>query len=70
MTRQQANKKILKLLKAHIEKYPDERFSQILYNLAITMDATDTSTLPWRDDYNMEPSVLLERIEQSRITNK
>jgi hypothetical protein len=54
MTRLEANREIIRLLTEYMEKYPDMRFSQLLYNLDIVY--------PWRDEYNVESECILTRM--------
>ena len=66
MTRLEANKKILALLNAHIEKYPAERFSQALLNLGVVVDWGGDENA-WEDDFYLESEKLLERIKERTI---
>jgi len=56
MTRQEANRKILELLAAEVEAYPDLRFNQILIN-------NETIRIPDLDYYE-EPMVTLKRMKE------
>jgi hypothetical protein len=66
MTRLEANKKILALLNAHIEKYPAERFSQALLNLGVVVDWGGDENA-WEDDFYLESEELLKRIGQKEV---
>ena len=62
MNRQEANRKILNLLSAAVEQYPDWRFHQILQNLHINLrDVTEFKCL---DQFYEESEETLDRIEQ------
>ena len=56
MTRQEANRKILELLAAEVEAYPDLRFNQIQIN-------NETIRIPDLDYYE-EPMVTLKRMKE------
>lgn len=64
MNRQKANRKILSLLSAAVEQYPDWRFHQILRNLGITLrDETKTGReLLYLDQFFEESDDTLERM--------
>ena len=55
MTRQEANRKILELIAAEVEKYPDLRLNQILCNL-------DFPNANNNVDYYEDPQITLNRI--------
>lgn len=54
------NKKILELLSMLVEKYPDLRFNQILWQLEIIQKDKDGNII---DNFYEEPSVTFERIK-------
>lgn len=57
--RQKANKDIVKLINQYIDKYPEQRFIQILWNLGIIQQNKDGEIL---DKYCEEPWITLMRI--------
>jgi hypothetical protein len=70
MTRQEANREILRVLAQEIEKFPDGRFHQILQNLNIIetevefdRDGKPTGQLRIIDQYHEESTKTLERIK-------
>lgn len=62
--RQEYNKKILAILSEYVEKYPDMRFTQALWNLKLIdhEPIIDHKPLIIIDRYYEEPWVTLERI--------
>lgn len=64
MTRQEANRKILELLAAEVEKHPDLRFNQIIVNKNITKTESGSYYQQTHNtvDYYEEPMVTLERV--------
>jgi hypothetical protein len=66
MNRQEANRKILSLLSAAVEQYPDWRFHQILQNLDVNL--RDVTTLKCFDQFYEESDETLDRIKQRVIT--
>lgn len=68
MTRQQANKEILRTLLALVECYPDMRFHQLLVNAdVLKTDARPGGAPEVRNEYHMESEALLERIKHSSL---
>lgn len=59
--RQESNREILKILSDAVEKYPEMRFSQIL--LAYKVVEMEANQMYWEDEFYLESSILLERIE-------
>ena len=60
MTRQEANKEILKILEDYVNKYPDWRFGQILVNSnVVTIIPTSNGTVC--DPFYEESKVTLEK---------
>ena len=60
MTRQEANKEILKILEDYVNKYPDWRFGQILVNSnVVTIIHTSNGTVC--DPFYEESKVTLEK---------
>ena len=66
MNRQEANRKILNLLSAAVEQYPDWRFHQILQNLQINL--RDVTEFKCHDQFYEESEETLDRIKQMVIT--
>ena len=66
MNRLQANRMILSLLWATIEKHPDLRFHQILQNVGVNI--RDVTTLKCQDQFYEESVDTLERVK--RIADK
>lgn len=58
MTRQEANNKILNTLKMYLDKYPNIRFIQALWNLRL-IDRDDSTYIV--DRYFEEPEITLKR---------
>ena len=68
-TRQEANRKIIEILQVNVEKYPDMRFGQMLFNLDINQNHSGTTTI--RDIYADESNNILERVKiQDEIFQK
>ena len=64
MTRQEANRTILRILSEYVEDNPDIRFHQMLHNLNLTKQVvTPEGNFYLEDLYNMEPEKALERIK-------
>lgn len=63
MRRIDANREIVKILAEYIEKYPDIRFSQALYNLSL-VNTYESGNGPnfWYDEYHTESETILKRI--------
>ena len=60
------HKLILDLISSYLEKYPDQRFGQAIFNLGINEFIKNDSSLPTynlRDIYNDEDYVVIKRIE-------
>lgn len=57
MNRQDANIKILEILKTYLEKYPDIRFNQLLHNLNIIE--------PNRDSFYDESDIVFKKVNNS-----
>jgi hypothetical protein len=66
MTRQEQNRKILKMLEGYVETYPDMRFQQILYAFGVTESMFDSKTRESviEDLYHEESDVTLERMRE------
>jgi len=64
MTRQEANRELLKLISNRIEEFPDQRLNQIIVNLKITKDVSGSYYQSSYNhlDYYEEPMVTLDRI--------
>ena len=60
------HKLILDLISSYLEKYPDQRFGQAIFNLGINEFIKNDSSLPTynlKDIYNDEYYVVIKRIE-------
>jgi len=65
MNRQEANRKILKELEKNIEKYPDQRFTQLLFNMNIVEHGKGSPEgYYWRDTYNKESEETLRDLRK------
>ena len=71
MTRQEANRELLKILEQTIESQPDIRFSQALRNAGFVKEVVFESpssrwenVIYWQDEFNLEPQVLLTRVQK------
>ncbi|MEO3405169.1 hypothetical protein AAFN85_14775 [Mucilaginibacter sp. CAU 1740] len=62
------NREIIKLLSEYVEKYPTQRFGQLLFNLNINQfsdkDNPENQKFRLRDIYNDESEVILQRIKE------
>lgn len=71
MTRQEANRKILNILKEYIEKYPHQRFGQLLCNTHIVeQDSQLTSNkveIFTKDPFYEESEETLKRLENIKF---
>ena len=65
-TKQEQNKKILKMLEGYVETYPDMRFQQILYAFGVTesMYDVETNESQVEDLYYEESNVTLQRMRE------
>ena len=65
-TKQEINKKILKMLESYVEIYPDMRFQQILYAFGVTESTYDieTNESVVEDLYYEESNVTLQRMRE------
>lgn len=61
MTRQEANRRILKILAHYVEMAPDIRFCQLLYSQSIVEDEPTNSNV-WIDEYYTESVDTLARM--------
>jgi hypothetical protein len=73
MTRQQANRQLIRILTEIVETCPDLRFSQILsafgfvrHTRPIKQEGADLHRVEWLDEFYKEPQELLERVESQR----
>lgn len=61
---------IIELIKDHYEKFPDQRFGQILFNMDITQfinkENPESNNFKIRDIYNDIDSEIIDRIRQRR----
>jgi len=64
MTRQEANTKLLQLIAAHIELFPEGRFGQILHNIGITKEVSGSYYQQTIDsiDFYEESEATLKRV--------
>ncbi len=74
MTRQEANKEIIKLISKYADAHPDQRFGQILLNMGlvqtrfvISKDCGLERLDGWRDAYNDEPVDLLLNLRKNQV---
>jgi len=71
MTRLEANRKILEILKVMVETYPDQRFGQMMRNVDVVrevkIDTKEFTGLVWIDEFNLESEELLNRIKNSPL---
>jgi hypothetical protein len=72
MDRLSANRKLVQIISEAIEEYPDVRFGQVLTALRIvthtrpvSQETADNHQLEWKDEFYLESSELLERVENS-----
>ena len=65
-TKQETNKKILKMLESYVEIHPDMRFQQILYAFGVTESMYDIETNESivEDLYYEESNVTLQRMRE------
>jgi hypothetical protein len=64
MTRQEANRLIVKILADQVEKQPDIRFSQLMRNCGVVDEDIIEPQLIWRNEFNLEPQELIKRIRR------
>lgn len=64
MTRQEANKEILKILEDYVNKYPDWRFGQILVNSKILGVSYLSSGTVCADPFYEESEITLNRVKK------
>ena len=57
LARRESNNEILKILTEYVEKYPEQRFGQILYNFGF---------LPYGDPFYEESVDTLERVHSTK----
>lgn len=63
MTRQEANRAIIRLLQWQVESYPDLRFGQILVNSnALELEVNKDGSVYAIDPFNEEPEDMLNRM--------
>jgi hypothetical protein len=67
MNRLEANRLILAKLAKEVEENKETRFSQMLYNMKVVVDTPERD---WKDEYYLEPAILLERITQHEKTTR
>ena len=63
MTRQEANKKILEVISDYVEKCPDMRFWQLLYNLNIVRG----EPFEIQDDFSRESVEILNNLRKPTV---
>lgn len=59
--RQQYNRMIIDILVAAVERFPEQRFGQILRNLQI-VEEQQQSGGPWKNEFNTESADLILRM--------
>ena len=62
MTRSEANREILTKLWNIVDKYPDFRFGQILFNYVLNYTQSDSGQIHIDDPFYEESEVTLKRI--------
>ena len=70
MTKQEANRKIVELLAAAVEKYPDQRFVQLLDNLGLlVLERSPENGMPtgYKHGYHEESVDILARVLQNDV---
>lgn len=67
MTRQEANKRILNKLSELIEKYPDQRFGQLLVNTNIVETNLVMGHIEVDDPFNDESTEIYYRMLNSKF---
>ena len=65
MTRSEANQKILLRLFKLIEKYPDIRFGQLLFNYVLEYESDPERGIRIKDCFNEESTITLDRINKN-----
>lgn len=67
MTRQEANRLILKRISDEIERNPHVRFHQILRNLNVIEEFRDEFGIPkwWLNEFHAEPDLILNRMREA-----
>lgn len=68
MTRKESNIVLLKTLEMLIEKYPDMRFGQILFNFGfLQTDHFDDKKGKWlmKDPFYEEPEITIDRVKET-----
>lgn len=68
MNRQEYNKLVLDMLIAAVERFPEQRFGQILRNLEIIKENRDEkgNVVSWVNDFNTESKDIAERVGHYR----
>ena len=66
MTRQEANRLILKILAQDIEDQPDIRFGQLMRNTGVVLEDDYQGDMQWAEEFNLESTALLDRIMKVR----
>lgn len=62
--RQEANRELVARLQEQVERYPSERFSQILRNAGFVHQEEISEQVVWKDEFNLEPWQLLNRVDE------
>jgi hypothetical protein len=72
MTRLEANREILKLLAELVEKYPDQRFVQLLVNTNVVIPVYngDASVTGFKNSYQTESADTLVCVRKSPLHGK
>lgn len=70
MSRQEANRKLVAIISAIVEQYPDQRFGQILYNISVATHVKTAEldgTFWYKDIFFEESSDTLKRITATQV---
>jgi hypothetical protein len=62
--RQECNRELMAVLGEQIEMHPSQRFSQILRNAGFVNQVDAADQVVWKDEFNLEPWVLLSRVRE------
>ena len=64
--RKAANEALAEELLELIERYPEQRFSQLLNNFGFVQQSSTLDDPVWKDEFHLEPMALLERVRAAR----
>ncbi len=67
MLRQEANRKLIEILKAEVESQPTIRFGQLLRNIGVIIDTIPEgyNTPIWQNHFYEEPDDMLARVKNT-----